>query len=85
LKEPLKKRIDLRGLKFHDAVKGKEPYIGYEFGCEWEQEHGVGVMMHGTRVVEMGGADVAILEWIADRDARKRTKPAKAKKKTRAR
>ena len=47
------------------------PYVGYEFGCEWEDEHGLGVLMHGTRVVDVGFADTAILLWIAEADAEK--------------
>ena len=53
----------------HPLVKDGVPYLGYEFGCTWEEEHGLGVLMHGTRVVEIGGADTAILLWIARRDA----------------
>ncbi|MFN3651759.1 MAG: DUF6985 domain-containing protein [Armatimonadota bacterium] len=44
-------------------------YLGFELGCSWEPEHGLGVMTHGTRVIEVGGADTSFLEWIADTDA----------------
>jgi hypothetical protein len=47
-------------------------YIGFEFGCVWEAEHGLGVMTHQGRVVEVGNADVSFLTWIADRDAKAR-------------
>jgi len=30
------------------------PYVGFEFGCTWDEEHGLGVLMHGTRTVEIG-------------------------------
>lgn len=43
-------------------------YIGYEFGCTWDEEHAFGAMLHGTRVAEIGGADTAILTWIAQKD-----------------
>lgn len=46
------------------------PYIGFEFGCTWDGEHGLGVLMHGTRVVEVGDAATAFTLWIAERDAR---------------
>lgn len=62
--------VDLRGVTFHEATRGRVPYIGFTFGCTWEDEHGLGLMMHGTRCVELGGADTAILGWIADRDAK---------------
>ena len=85
------KRIKLQSVKFHDAVRANEPYIGFLFSCDWDDEHGLGVMMHGTRLVQIGGADTAILEWIADRDARAgkskktATKKKAASKKTAAR
>jgi hypothetical protein len=55
---------------FHTARRGTRPYIGYTFRCAWDDEHGVGVLMHGLRLLSVGGADTAHLEWIAERDAR---------------
>ena len=62
-------------------------YVGYEFGCAWEEEHGLGLMMHQGRIVAMGGADTAILEWIAEKDAQKRAEKvtSHAKEKVRGR
>jgi hypothetical protein len=48
------------------------PYIGLDFSCAWEEEHGYGLMMAGTEVVETGGADVSALGWIAARHAERR-------------
>ncbi len=45
-------------------------YIGFEFGCVWEEEHGLGVMTHQGRIVKVGGADTSFLWWIADRDSK---------------
>jgi hypothetical protein len=67
--EDLKRNIGLYAISIHQAEYGNTPYIGYEFGCEWEEEHGLGVLMHGRRVVEVGFADTAILLWIAEADA----------------
>lgn len=85
--DALADHVDLRGVTFHEATRGRVPYIGFLFGCTWEDEHGLGLMMHGTRCVELGGADTAILGWIAERDAaasgdtaRKPAKQAPAKK-----
>lgn len=61
--------MGLHCLHVHQIEKGGFPYVGFEFGCTWDGEHGLGVLMHGTRVVEIGGADTAILLWIAERDA----------------
>jgi hypothetical protein len=68
----LRPLIDLRMLYFHDVDGGELPYIGYVFGCKWDEEHGLGVLMHGLRPVEVEGADMAILKWVALRDADRR-------------
>jgi len=52
------------------VTKKERAYIGFEFGCEWDEEHGFGIMTYGTRVVVHGGADHAFLEWVAERDAK---------------
>ncbi|MFX3636230.1 MAG: hypothetical protein ACE3L7_29590 [Candidatus Pristimantibacillus sp.] len=44
------------------------PYIGYELSCTWDEEHAFGAMMHQDRVIAIGGADTAILHWIAQDD-----------------
>ncbi|HEX6751030.1 MAG TPA: hypothetical protein VF092_27320 [Longimicrobium sp.] len=33
-------------------------YVGFELGCSWDEEHGVGVMTHAGRIVEVGHADI---------------------------
>ena len=68
--EQLKDLIGLSSLLIHDVVREGIAYVGYGFGCEWEEEHGLGAMMHRDRVVTVGHADVGILEWIAERDAK---------------
>jgi hypothetical protein len=75
--EQLKDLIGLSGVLIHPVIREGVAYVGYEFGCVWEEEHGLGAMVHQDRVVTVGHADVAILEWIADRDA----KPPRRKKK----
>lgn len=52
----------------HDARKDGLPYIGYEFAATWDEEHGFGAVLHGTRIVDLGGGDTALLGWIARRD-----------------
>jgi hypothetical protein len=44
-------------------------YLGYELGCTWDIEHGIGFLLHGQRVVDVGGADTAFLGWNAEEDA----------------
>jgi hypothetical protein len=68
--DDLRLLIGLHSVTVHQIEKDGVPYVGFEFGCTWDVEHGLGVLMHGTRVVEIGGADTAILLWIAEDDAR---------------
>jgi hypothetical protein len=65
----LRKRIGLYAIHIHQIERGGMPYVGYEFGCDWEEEHGLGVLMHGVRVVRVGFADTAFLLWKARKDA----------------
>jgi hypothetical protein len=69
--EDLRTLIGLHSVNVHPVQKDGIPYIGFEFGCTWDNEHGLGILMHGTRTAEIGGADAAILLWIAERDAEK--------------
>jgi len=43
-------------------------YIGIEGGCGWEEEHGIGFMLHKDRVVAMGYADIALSDFEAKKD-----------------
>jgi hypothetical protein len=56
------------------VAKAGAAYVGFEFGCVWEQEHGAGVMTHLGRIVESGHAAWSFETWIAERDARRRKK-----------
>lgn len=50
-------------------AQGGIAYVGFEFRCLWEEEHGVGVMTHAGRVIEVEQADAAFSDWSAERDA----------------
>lgn len=65
----LRNLLGLHSVHVHQVTRDGLPYVGFEFGCSWDEEHGLGVLMHGTRTVEIGGADTAILLWIASKDA----------------
>jgi hypothetical protein len=65
---------ELIGLSYVHVLEesfGGIAYIGFEFGCTWDSEHGLGFMTHTERVVDVGGADTSFLEWIAKRDIEK--------------
>lgn len=66
--EDFKKIIGLSEIHILDVSKDDVAYVGYQFGCNWDEEHGLGIMTHKDRIVEIGGADAAFLEWIAERD-----------------
>jgi len=65
----LRQLIGLYAVNVHQVVKNDLPYLGFEFGCAWDEEHGLGVLMHGMRAVEVGEGDTAILLWMAEQDA----------------
>jgi hypothetical protein len=67
--DQLKSLMGLSTVRIFHTSKNGLAYVGFEFGCTWDDEHGLGAMTHGNRVVELGGADTAILQWIADKDA----------------
>jgi hypothetical protein len=67
--EEFRQLIGLHNVHFVPLLKEGLPYVGYEFGCTWDGEHGLGVLTHGSRVVEVGGADTAFTLWIAKQDA----------------
>ena len=69
--EGLRSLISLQSVNVHQVSHNGVPYLGFELSCTWDQEHGLGVLMHGTRVVEVGGADTAVLLWLAERDAKR--------------
>jgi hypothetical protein len=67
--EDFRQLIGLHMVHFVPLLKDGLPYFGFELGCIWDDEHGLGVLMHGSRVVEVGQADTAFELWIAKRDA----------------
>jgi hypothetical protein len=60
--------IDLRHVHVHPWSKEGIGYVGLQFGCTWDQEHGVGLLMHFDRVVEIGSADVSFAWSPAEAD-----------------
>ena len=61
--------IGLSGVRLFRAAKNGTAYVGYLFRCAWDEEHGLGISTHENRVVEIGSADVALVEWHAEADA----------------
>jgi len=67
-KEDFKILLKPRGIFILDIVKNDMPYIGFEFLCTWDDEHGCGVMTHNSKIVKIGGAETSFLSWIAEKD-----------------
>jgi hypothetical protein len=66
--EEFRSLIGLHTVYVHQVQRDGIPYAGFEFGCTWEPEHGLGILMHGNRTVKIGWADTAFLLWIAVKD-----------------
>lgn len=69
--DDLNELIGFSAVHFHRAAKDGVGYTGIHLDCTWDAEHALGFMVHKTRVVEFGGADTAILEWIAEADSKR--------------
>jgi Domain of unknown function (DUF6985) len=56
---------ELRDLmEFHSLRVRNDRYrgtalVGFSFGCKWDDEHGLGVLVHRQTIVDVGGADIA--------------------------
>jgi hypothetical protein len=61
--------LGIRSINVHQISRDGRPYVGLEFACPWDEEHGLGILMHGARVVRIGGADTAFLLWMAKQDS----------------
>lgn len=68
--EDLRPLVYPKCLSLHRVEREGHAYFGLILGCTWDDEHGLGAMLHRTRVIDLGGADTAVLAWIAERDAR---------------
>ncbi len=69
--EQLKDLVGISSINVHQIEQDGKPFVGVELGCTWEVEHGVGILLHGSKPLEIGGADTAILLWIAKRHMKK--------------
>lgn len=61
--------LAVSGVVVHD-IPGGEAVLGVVLRCDWDAEHGLGVLLRGTEPLGVGGADAAILGWVARAAAR---------------
>lgn len=66
--DDLRSLIGLNQVYVHREVKDDAPYSGFLFGCTWESEHALGILMHGSRTVAIGWADTAFTPVFKDDD-----------------
>ena len=69
-RDALASLVELVSIHVHGAAKNGLAIVGYELACRWDEEHGVGALVAGDRVLDVGGADTAILRWKADKAAK---------------
>ena len=61
--QDLKQLIDLSYIDIYTQTKDDLPYLGFEFECDWDPEHGFHVLTHGLLVVTLDGDvnDIAVI------------------------
>lgn len=69
----LKDIVGISSINVHQIEQDGRPFIGVELGCTWEAEHGVGILLHGDKPLEIAGADTAILLWLAKKHLRQQS------------
>jgi len=60
--------ISLLTIHIMNVEKEGMAYVGYEFGCAWDAEHGLGIMTHRNRICKIGSAHISFLTWVAEED-----------------
>ena len=58
--------LSLHSVHLHSALRDGRVLVGLGFGCAWDEEHGFGVLLCGTQVLDMGGEDVSFSEPASD-------------------
>ncbi|GJD95512.1 DUF6985 domain-containing protein [Methylobacterium iners] len=61
----LRRHTRLRGITTQ-AVHSATPYFGIALDCAWDEEHGLGLVLCGTEVIEIGGTDMVSSEGTAE-------------------
>lgn len=56
----VKKIIGIGNIHILHYKKNNYSYIGFECGCPWDEEHGLGVIMYKDRVIDVGSADISL-------------------------
>ena len=54
--QELSELLELQNIYILDGAK-----IGFEFSCSWDMGHGLGLMAHKGKVINIGEAEVALM------------------------
>lgn len=56
------------GTMYVHVLEGRpgDPCVGMELGCTWDEEHGLGIVVHGSGAVEWDGAALAFCDDCVD-------------------
>ena len=60
--------IGLSTIHIINVNKDGIAYVGYQFGCTWDDEHGLGFMTHTNRVIHIGWAADSFQSAEAEKD-----------------
>lgn len=66
--DELKICMGLSSVHILNLSKDGFAYLGLSFGCEWDDEHGSGAMLHKSRILAVSDATASFDEWIARED-----------------
>jgi hypothetical protein len=58
-RETIGETVELKAVHVHNKWKDGVAYVGLRFETHWDDGHGLGVLLHGTRIVQVGGSDAA--------------------------
>jgi hypothetical protein len=64
--EDLRSLIRPGGIYVMANPKDGQTRIGFSFSCRWDEEHGLGVLTHAGRVIDISSTDVAFAEEATD-------------------
>ncbi|MBO9202656.1 MULTISPECIES: DUF6985 domain-containing protein [Niastella] len=63
--------IGLSTVRIIKVSKDDIAYVGYEFGCTWDDSYGLGFMTHKDRVIQVGWASDSFQTFVAEEDLEK--------------
>lgn len=66
--EQLKGLMGLSAVHILPIAKDGFAYVGFEFGCTWDDEHGLGALTNQNHIAETGHASVSFDQGLCEKD-----------------